>query len=101
LLLPPAFDCKGVVGPPGDADPLAALDLVGLRVVLPDDGHPAAALELDGVARDRSRVDDALDDARLAVPAEADALRPDREAAAVALEHVRDADEARDELVRR
>src|SRR5581483_4080242 len=100
LLLPPV-DCKGVFGAPGDSDSPALLDLVELRVVLSDDGHPAAALELDEVAGDRPRVDDALDDAGLAVPAEPDPLRPDREPAAVPLEHVRDADEPRDELVRR
>ena len=79
----------------------------GRLEVLTDDLKLPAGVELDQVAGHHARVGDVADHAALGLqPVERSSLRveqpdllgPDREARAVALEHVGDADEAGDEL---
>src|SRR2546423_6737058 len=108
----PAFvvDCKDVLRPPRQLDAAAPLfERLGRGAleVLPDDLEHAAALELDGVTGDHAGVDDVADltallgDSRLrrlVLGVHADLLGPDRDLPPTALEHVRDPDEAGDEL---
>src|SRR5260221_124440 len=98
-------DLIGVLRPPFEPDTLAFRfeHLLRRRIeVLADDDELAAGIEIDDVTRDHPDVDDVADDAGLALTAELlghmDLLRTDREAPAAPLEHVRDADEAGDEL---
>src|SRR6476620_1019193 len=94
-----------VLRPPREADPLPLFRerlLRGRLEVLTDDDELAAGIEVDYVAGDHPDVDDLANGTRLAFSAafvrHPNLLRPDREAPAVALEDVRDADESRDEL---
>ena len=110
----PLVDYEYVLGPPAQPHtaslPLEHLARATLEV-LADHGQLAARVQLDVVAGDRSDVDarrgsvpSSTCDARLrllTVAEQADLLRPHREPAAVTLEHVRDADEAGDELAGR
>ena len=109
----PGLDCEHVLRPPTQPHP-ASLSLQHLAraalEVLAHHRQLAARVQLDVVAGDRSDVDDVANPALLHVDAllrllpvaeQADLLRPHREAAAVPLEHVRDADEAGDELAGR
>src|SRR5581483_8300862 len=77
-------------------DPLAPL-LDVVEVLLHDD-DVVAGIERDDVAREAADVDDVADHARLAGLAEGDLLGPHGDAAPVALEDVRRADEPGDEL---
>src|SRR5262249_56072476 len=97
-------DLVRVRRPPRKADPLALLRerlLRGRLEVLANDDEVAARIEVDDVARDHADVDDLAHRAGLpfsgVVVDHPDLLRPDREAPAVSLEHVRDADETGDQ----
>src|SRR4051794_11528503 len=101
-------DLIGVLRPPFQPDTFAFRFEYFLRrrlEVLPDDDELAAGVQVDDVAGDHPDVDDVADHSRLALAADAldhvDLLRTNRESPAVALEHVRDADEPGDELGRR
>src|SRR3954470_17565521 len=104
-----SFHVEGVLGTPLEAHPSASgLERVGRRrlEVLPDHRELAPGLELDDVPREHADVDDVPDPARLAaavavavaVEVHLDLFGSNRETAPVALEEVRDADEAGDEL---
>src|SRR6266568_1107691 len=100
-----SFDLKGVLGTPLEAHRsapgLERLLRGGLEVLL-DDGQLAPGVELDDVPGEHADVDDVANTSGLAVSAllemHPDLLRTDCELSAVPLEHVRDADEACDEL---
>src|SRR5204862_7795253 len=103
-----SFHVEGVLGTPLEAHPSApGLERVGRRrlEVLPDHRQLAPGIELDGVPREHADVDDVPDPPGLAavagVEVHLDLLGPHREAPTLAFEHVRDADEAGDELRRR
>src|SRR5581483_5370716 len=99
------IDHNRVLGAPGQPDAPSLL-LVRVRrralEVLPERRERPAVVEVDEIAGDGAGVDDLADDAALPLDRVAleqlDLLRPDRDPAAVPLEHVRDADEAGDEL---
>src|SRR2546422_2602435 len=102
-----SLDLKGVLGTPLEAHPPAPRleRLLGGRLeVLPDDGELAPGVELHDVPREHADVDDVADATQLAVAGliemHPDLLRTDGELPAASLEHVRDADEAGDELGR-
>src|SRR6478672_687495 len=102
-----SLDLEGVLGTPLEAHPptpgLERL-LRGRLEVLFDDGELAPGVELNDVPREHADVDDVADATQLAVAGlvemHPDLLRPDGELPAVSLEHVRDADEAGNELGR-
>src|SRR5262249_46087400 len=98
------FDLVRVLRPPREPDSLALLRerlLRGGLQVLPDDDELAAAVEVDHVPGHHPDVDDLTHGSGFADSAvlvgHPDLLRSDREVPALALEDVRDADEARDE----
>src|SRR6266576_2327124 len=100
-----SFDLEGVLGTPLEANPSAPgfeRVLRGRLEVLPYHSELAPRVELDDVSGEHAHVDDVADAAELAaagfVEVHPDLLRSDRELSAVPLEHVRDTDEAGDEL---
>src|ERR671931_1601389 len=108
----PAVDLELVFWAPLEEDlPALGVERLGRGglEVLPDDLELTATVELDDVASHHPGVDDFPDPARLGVLAAArpgsgfghmNLLGPDGEAPSAPLDHVRDADEARDECVR-